>query len=521
MENSRGKVYLVGAGPGDAGLLTIKGRECLARAEVVVYDRLLNPALLAFAPPGAERIYVGKAPDRHALTQDEINELLVSLGRRGKQVVRLKGGDPFVFGRGGEEALALRAAGIPIEVVPGVTAAVAVPAYAGIPVTHRGLASTVAFITGNEDPRKENSAINWEGLARAVDTLVFLMGMANLPHIVARLLACGRSPDTPVALIRWGTRAEQETLTATLADIEGRAQEAGFSNPAIIVVGQVVSLRANLAWLEDKPLFGRRVVVTRPRAQAGGLSRCLAELGAEVLTCPVISTEPPADWQPLDAALEALQELDWIIFTSANGVRYFWQRLLEKCRDVRSLAGVKIAAIGPATSRALQERGIRADWQPEEYVAEAVAAGLGPLLRGQRVLLPRADIARPFLAADLRRQGAKATEVTAYRTVKVQEDAGYLKEMLSGGKVAAVTFTSSSTVRAFLELLGEGARDLLTGVDVFCIGPVTAATAREAGLKVTATAAKYTEEGLAQAIAAYYGRAALGGYRPNPEGMKI
>ncbi|MGI9862579.1 uroporphyrinogen-III C-methyltransferase [Moorella naiadis] len=504
MENSKGKVYLVGAGPGDAGLLTIKGRECLARAEAVVYDRLLNPALLAWAPPEADRIYVGKAPDRHALSQEEINVLLVSLGRQGKQVVRLKGGDPFVFGRGGEEALALQAAGIPFEVVPGVTAAVAVPAYAGIPVTHRGLASTIALITGNEDPRKENSAINWEGLARAVDTLVFLMGMANLPHIVARLLACGRPPETPVALIRWGTRAEQETLVATLADVEGRAQANGFSNPAVIVVGQVVNLRANLAWLEGKPLFGRRVVVTRPRPQAAGLSRRLAEMGAEVLTMPVIRTEPPADWQPLDAALDTLQDLDWIIFTSANGVRYCWQRLLAKGRDVRSLAGIKIAAIGPATARALQERGIRADWQPREYVAEAVAAGLGPLLAGQRVLLPRADIARTFLAADLRRRGAKVTEVAAYRTVMVQEDADCLKDMLAENKVAAVTFTSSSTVKAFLGLLGEEAGELMAGVDVFCLGPVTAATAREAGLEVTATAAEYTEEGLAQAIEAYY-----------------
>lgn len=511
METTKGKVFLVGAGPGDPGLLTVKGRECLARAGAVVFDRLLNPALLDYAPPEAVRIYVGKAPDRHALSQDEINDLLVDLARQGKQVVRLKGGDPFVFGRGGEEALALRAAGIPFEVVPGVTAAVAVPAYAGIPVTHRGLASTAAFITGNEDPRKGNSAINWEGLARAVDTLVFLMGMANLPYIVSRLLACGRSPDTPVALIRWGTRAEQETLTGTLADIEARAQKAGFRNPAIIIIGQVVNLRSTLAWLEDKPLFGRRVIVTRPRAQAESLARSLADLGAEVINFPVIRTEPPADWQPLDSALDAIGEFDWIIFTSANGVRYFWRRLLERHQDIRSLAGTRFAAIGPATARALEERGLLTDWQPGEYVAEAVAAGLGPRVRGRRVLLPRADIARPFLAADLRRQGAEVTEVTAYRTVKNEENAGYLQEMLAAGKVTAVTFTSSSTVRAFLDLLGAGALDLVRGVDVFCLGPITAATAREAGLQVAATAGEYTGEGLVRALENYYTTIRAGG----------
>ncbi|QGP93615.1 Siroheme synthase [Neomoorella glycerini] len=504
MAISTGKVYLVGAGPGDAGLLTIKGQECLARADVVVYDRLINPSLLDYAPQGAAKIYVGKAPYRHALRQEEINELLVELARQGKQVVRLKGGDPFVFGRGGEEALALKAAGIPFEVVPGVTAAIAVPAYAGIPVTHRGLASTVAFITGNEDPGKESSAINWEALAGAVDTLVFLMGMANLAPIVSRLLACGRTPATPVALIRWGTRAEQETLVGTLADIEAKAQEAGFSNPAIIVVGQVVSLRSALAWLEGKPLFGRRVVITRPRAQAEAMARRLADLGAEVLAFPAIEIQPPADWGHLDAALAKIKDFEWLIFTSANGVRYLCRRLQERQLDIRTLAGIKIAAIGPATARALQERGLNPDWQPGEYVAEAVAAGLGPLLQGRRVLLPRADIARPFLAEDLRRQGAEVTEVAVYRTVKRESEVSALRELLAAGKVTAVTFTSSSTVKSFLDLLGDETLTLMQGVDVFCLGPITAATAREAGLAVTATAGEYTEAGLIRAMLDYY-----------------
>lgn len=501
---STGKVYLVGAGPGEAGLLTIKGQECLACADVVVYDRLINPALLDYAPAPAEKIYVGKAPGRHALKQEEINELLVELGRRGKRVVRLKGGDPFVFGRGGEEALALKAANIPFEVVPGVTAAVAVPAYAGIPVTHRGLASTAAFITGNEDPGKESRTINWENLAGAADTLVFLMGMANLAPIVSRLLACGRPPLTPVALIRWGTRAEQETLIGTLADIEGKAQEAGFSTPAVIVVGQVVTLQPALSWLESKPLFSRRVLITRPRAQAEGMARRLSELGAEVITFPAIAIQPPADWGSLDAALDNIKDFDWLIFTSVNGVRYFCQRLRERHLDVRSLAGLKIAAIGPATASALEERGLFPDWQPGEYVAEAMAAGLGPKLKGKRVLLPRADIARPFLATELNRQGAKVKEIAVYRTVKSAGNNNAVLELLAAGKITAVTFTSSSTVRYFLELLGGQAAALMRRVDVFCIGPVTAATAREAGLAVTATAREYTEAGLVEAILSHY-----------------
>ncbi|MDN5345064.1 MAG: uroporphyrinogen methyltransferase / synthase [Clostridia bacterium] len=512
-----GKVYLVGAGPGDAGLLTIKGQECLARAEVVVYDRLINPVLLDYAPKESEKIYVGKAPHRHALSQEEINALLVNLARQGKRVVRLKGGDPFVFGRGGEEALALRGQDIPYEVVPGVTAAIAVPAYAGIPVTHRGLASTVAFITGNEDPDKEHSAINWEGLARAVDTLVFLMGMANLAPIVDRLLALGRPPDTPVALIRWGTRAEQETLVGTLASIKGQAQAAGFSNPAIIVVGQVVALRSALAWLEDKPLFSRRIVVTRPQGRAANIARRLTELGAEVLAFPAITLKPPADWAPLDAALDTVQEYDWLIFTSASAVHYFCWRLQARRRDIRTLTGIKIAAIGPATARALEERGLFPAWQPDEYVAEALAAGLGPSLQGQRVLLPRADIARPFLAEDLRRRGAEVKEVTVYRTVSGAGEVAPLQQLLAAGRVTAVTFTSSSTVRSLLAALGGGALTLLQRVDIFCIGPITAATAREAGLTVTATAGEYTEEGLIQVILDYYALRKAGEVSDQPD----
>ncbi|MDN5347789.1 MAG: uroporphyrinogen methyltransferase / synthase [Clostridia bacterium] len=503
--NPKGKVYLIGAGPGDAGLLTIKGKRCLEKAEVVVYDRLVNPALLAYAPREAERIYAGKAPHRHAMLQEEINALLVEKARAGKIVARLKGGDPFIFGRGGEEALALAEAGIPFEVVPGVTSAVAAPAYAGIPVTHRGLASTVTFITGNEDPQKEQSEIDWQAIAQNKGTLVFLMGMANLGAIADKLVAYGRPPETPVTLIRWGTRAEQETLSGTLADIESRAKKTGFSNPAVILVGEVTRLREELAWAEKRPLFGRRIVITRPRQQAQAMAEMVEDLGGEALIFPVIRTLPPLTWEPLDQALRNLQQYDWAIFTSANGVNFFFDRLKNLGLDVRRFYGVRLAAIGPATAAALEERGLIPDFQPAEYRAEAIAAGLAGRVDGKKVLLPRADIARPLLAEELRRAGAEVTEVAAYRTVPAGEDMQGLKEMLAEGKIAAVTFTSSSTVKNLLHALGPEARDLLARTALACIGPVTAATAREAGLKVAVTAQEYTVPGLVAALTRYFG----------------
>ncbi|MGI9952947.1 uroporphyrinogen-III C-methyltransferase [Moorellaceae bacterium AZ2] len=504
MGRGQGKVYLVGAGPGDVGLLTLRGKECLSEADAVVYDRLVNPELLHFTRDNCQKIYVGKAPGRHSLCQEEISRLLIELARTGRKVVRLKGGDPFVFGRGGEEALALREAGIPFEVVPGVTAATAVPAYAGIPVTHRGLASTVAFVTGNEDPAKEESHINWRELALSADTLVFLMGMANLSQIVSQLLLHGRPPDTPIALVRWGSRAEQETLVGTLLNIEARAQQAAFTNPAVIIVGEVVTLRDKLAWWEQKPLSGRRIVVTRPRPQSDSMARRLAGLGAEVIRFPTIAIAPPADWAALDQAVGLAETFDWIIFTSANGVRYFWERLLAQGKDARRLAGVRIAAIGPATAGALARRGIAADYQPGEYVAEAIGRDLGPQVKGRRVLLPRADIARPALAEDLRKWGADVTEVAAYRTVKAPVDGEGVRNLLAAGKISAVTFTSASTVRNFLEILGPGADRLLSRTAIACIGPTTSAEVRQAGLPVSIEAVEFTEEGLIAALLAYF-----------------
>ncbi|GFN23576.1 uroporphyrinogen-III C-methyltransferase [Thermanaeromonas sp. C210] len=504
MGRGEGKVYLVGAGPGDVGLLTLRARECLAEADAVVYDRLVNPELLHFAPDHCQKIYVGKTPGRYSPGQEDISRLLVELAGRGWKVVRLKGGDPFVFGRGGEEALALREAGIPFEVVPGVTAATAVPAYAGIPVTHRGLASTVAFITGNEDPAKGESHINWKELARSADTLVFLMGMANLSQIVSQLLLHGRAPDTPVALVRWGSRAEQETLVGTLLNIEARAQQASFSNPAVIIVGEVVKLRDKLAWWEHKPLAGRRIVVTRPHPQGEAMVRRLGALGAEVIRFPTIAIAPPDDWGPLDRAVDDAENFDWIVFTSANGVQYFWERLVARGKDARRLAGVKIAAIGPATAEALARRGITADHLPGEYVAEAIARDLGPKVRGKRVLLPRADIARPALAEDLRRWGAEVAEIAAYRTVKSPLKGEGLRHLLEAGKISAVTFTSASTVRNFLEIIGPEADSLLGRTAIASIGPITSAEVRRAGLKVSIEAEVYTEEGLVAALLAYF-----------------
>uniref|UniRef100_A0A7C2I2S9 uroporphyrinogen-III C-methyltransferase n=1 Tax=Ammonifex degensii TaxID=42838 RepID=A0A7C2I2S9_9THEO len=501
-----GKVYLIGAGPGDPGLITVKGVRCLAGADVVVYDRLVNPRLLGYARPGAQVIFAGKSPERHALKQDEINELLVSLAREGKVVARLKGGDPFVFGRGGEEAEALREAGIPFGVVPGVTAAVAAPAYAGIPVTHRDFTSSFAVVTGNEDPDKPGSAIDWDKLAGS-GTLVFLMGMANLPEIAVRLQRAGLPGETPVAVIQWGTTAKQRTVTGKLSNIAGEVAAAGVTNPAVVVVGKVVALRDKLAWFEQGPLFGRRVVVTRSREQASALSEAIGALGGEVFEFPTIRIEPPEDWGPLDAAIRGAAEYDWLVFTSVNGVRMFFRRLRELGKDIRTFARAAVAAIGPGTRTALEERGLVVAYVPEEFRAEAAAAGLQERARaGARVLLPRADIAPDTLPRALAASGLVVDNVVAYRTVPERQNAAILREMLAAGAVDAVTFTSSSTVKNFVAAVGEDAAGLLKDVAVASIGPVTSATAMKLGLKVDVEAKRYTIEGLIEALAEHFER---------------
>ena len=498
-----GKVYLIGAGPGDPGLFTLKGKRCLEEADVVVYDYLANPRLLRYAKPNAELIYVGKQADQHTLPQEEIGRLLVARASQGKVVARLKGGDPFIFGRGGEEAEELAAAGIPFEVVPGVTSAVAAPAYAGIPLTHRDFTSTVAFVTGHEDPAKEETSIAWDKIATGIGTLVFFMGVGQLPEIVAKLTRHGRSPLTPAAVIRWGTRAEQEVVTGTLADLADKCR--GMKPPALIVVGEVVALREKLRWFEALPLAGKRILITRAREQASSFAAVLEAAGAEVVEFPTITFTAPESWGPLDAAIGRLREYRWVIFTSANGVRFFWQRLQAAGRDIRDLAGITVCAIGPATAAALHSLGIRADIVPTEFKAEALVEAIGTDdLRGSRVLLARAAESREVIPEELTRRGALVDVVPAYRTVKGAPDTEGLRTMLRDGKIHAITFTSSSTVKHFLDLVGEEARELLKSVVVASIGPITAETAARHGIVSHVVPENYTIPALADALVKHF-----------------
>jgi uroporphyrinogen III methyltransferase/synthase len=488
------KVFLIGAGPGDPGLITIKGVECLRRADVIVYDRLVAPALLDHAPASAEKIYVGKASSDHTLPQSEINALLIEKARAGKIVVRLKGGDPFVFGRGGEEALALTDAGIAFEIVPGISSAIAAPAYAGIPVTHRGVAASFTVTSGHlrGDGIQNSKFVIQNSLA---DTQIFLMGIENLQGIVASLLETGRDAATPAALVRWGTTPQQQTIIGTLENIVARARD--VKPPAVLIVGAVVNLREQLQWFENRPLFGKRILVTRARDQASELSRRLVELGAEPIEFPTIRITPLDDYAQLDAALA--RKYDWVIFTSVNGVRFVWERLTMLGRDARVFANTRLGAIGPATADELARRGLRADFVPREYVAEAIVEQIGDVM-GQRILLPRADIVREALAQGLRARGAHVDDVAAYRTIPTDANdprARDIRAQLERGEIDAITFTSSSTVRGLINCQLPIENCQLT---IACIGPVTAHTARESGLRVDIVAAEYTIAGLVAAL---------------------
>jgi uroporphyrinogen III methyltransferase/synthase len=475
-------VYLVGAGPGDPGLLTVRGRELVERCDAIVYDRLADPRIVALAPESAERIYAGKRPGEHAMSQDRLNEVLVELGGRLATVVRLKGGDPFVFGRGGEEALALEAAGIPFEVVPGVSSAYAVPAYAGIPVTQRGMAAQVTFVTGHEDPLKPESSLDWSSLAATPGTLVFLMGVGALEENARRLIAHGMSADTPAAVISHGTRPDQHTVTAPLAAIAEAA--AGLPAPAITVVGEVARMREHLAWFERRPLHGCRVVVTRARAQASGLRARLEELGAAVIEAPAIRIEP-LPFEPPE-----IGRFDVLVLTSANGV----ERVLPA--DVRELAGVTVAAIGAATADALAARGIVADIVPPRAVGEALLDELGDV-EGKRILIAAAEGARDVLPDGLASAGANVTVLRTYRSVPEPVDAGAV--------LAAdlVTFTSSSTVANLVAAMAG--RDL-SGLRAVSIGPVTSASLRDAGIEPAAEAEPHDVTGLVRAVLEAAGR---------------
>jgi uroporphyrinogen III methyltransferase/synthase len=507
-QNKKGKVFLVGAGPGDPGLLTVKGKECLSKADVIIYDYLANQDLLAYGKDQVEMIYVGKKGGCHTMPQEEISTLIVERARRGQVVVRLKGGDPFIFGRGGEEGQDLMSAGIDFEVVPGVTSAIAVPAYAGIPLTHRDYTATVAFITGHEDPHKEKTDIAWDKLSTAAGTLVFLMGVGNLPQIARNLMAHGRSPNTPIAIIRRGTVAEQETLVSTLRDIVQIAKESSIKPPAIIVVGEVVRLREELNWFETRPLFGKRIVVTRAREQASGFLEVLTQLGAECIEFPTIEVAPPESWDPLDQSIQALESYQWLVFTSVNGVKYFLERLEAAGKDVRDLKGLKIAAIGPKTAETWYGFGIKPDIVPDEYRAEAVVACFGEYgVKGARILLPRAARAREVLPEELKKMEAKVDVVPAYQTIRPDHDTAQVRKMLKQGDIDMVTFTSSSTVNNFVEMFEADAKKLqewMTHVAVACIGPITAKTAQEKGLTVSVMPSAYTIEALTENILQHF-----------------
>jgi uroporphyrinogen III methyltransferase/synthase len=494
-----GRVYLVGAGPGDPELITLKGLRCLQEADVVVYDRLANETLLEHVPPSSLRIFAGKAPGAHALSQEEINAVLVQHGRAGRRVVRLKGGDPYIFGRGGEEAEALVAAGVPYEVVPGITSAIAAPAYAGIPVTHRDFTPAFTVVTGHEDPSRDESTVPWSALADGADTLVFLMGVGRLSLIARRLIENGRPSDTPVAVVRRGTWPDQQVVTGTLADIAERVEEVSLTAPAVTVVGRVVSLSQMLGWSGGHPLAGKRVLVTRAREQASALSALVRSYGASVVEFPAIRIAPAGDYADLDRALAGASAFTWIGFTSVNAVDAVDRRLQAIGRDWRALDKTRIAAIGPATARALEAHACHVAYVPQRFLAEEIAAGL-PDAAGARILLARADIADTRLVDGLLARGARVDQFVAYRTVVGDEAAGPLRARLANGEIDVVTFASSSTVRNLCRALGEGATALLRRTLVACIGPITADTAREEGLEPAIVAEEHTIPGLVRAI---------------------
>lgn len=498
-----GMVFLVGAGPGDPRLLTVGAMQCLKRADVVVYDHLADESILSYVPEAAERIYVGKQSCHHTMRQEEINVLLADKAEEGKTVVRLKGGDPFVFGRGGEEALVLLERGVPFEILPGVTSAISVPAYAGIPVTHRGVAVSFAVVTGHEDPTKPESHVRWQHLATGVDTLIFLMGVANLPEITKNLIENGRPADTPAALIRWGTRADQETYVTTVGEAAEMVRRDGIRPPAIFIVGDVVRLRDRLRWFdrrEFRPLFGKRILVTRARAQASALTEKLTALGASCVEAPVIRIVPPSDsYAGLDSAIGKLQDYHWVIFTSVNGVEHFFARLHHTGKDTRALGYAKIAAIGTATRDRLRTYGIEADLVPQEFRAEAVVDALRPILPPRaHILLPRAQEARDVLPASLSAHGVTVDVVAAYETVPETEHGEELAAQMMDGAFDYVTFTSSSTVKNLVRMLGNITP--LQHTKIACIGPVTAETVKQFGLDPYIVAGTYTIDGLITAI---------------------
>ena len=505
-----GKVYLVGAGPGDPGLITVRGKYLLTRAEVVVYDYLASQKLLKHVPPTAELIYAGKkGGDKHTHTQEEINQMLIDYASAGKNVIRLKGGDPFIFGRGGEEVERLAAAGIPFEVVPGVTSATAAATYAGIPITHRDYTASVAFLTGHEDPTKPDSNIDWERLAVGAGTIVVYMGIKNLPIIVEKLIRYGRAPETPVAVVRWASTPEQRSVVGTLATITQVVHEAKIKPPSLIIVGEVVKLRETINWFEKRPLFGKRIVVTRTREQASELTAGLEEAGGSCREYSTIHIEPVDSYEVLDGELERLKEYHWILFSSINGIRFFFKRLFAKGMDARDLKGPAIAVVGKSTADILREYGIRADLIPSTYTSEGLAESLlDQGVEGRNILIPRALKAREILPETLRGAGAQVTVAPVYKNVPPLGRKEALRRQLEAGDVDMVTFTSSSTVRNFLNMVDAASvielKELLKGVKIASIGPITSKTITDNGLAVDVQPDIHTIPDLIQAIVEFY-----------------
>jgi uroporphyrinogen III methyltransferase/synthase len=499
---TEGKCILAGAGPGNIGLVTLRAREAIEHAEVIVYDYLCNPEILKWAPSDAEIIYAGKKAGRHTLAQAEINDLIVQRARAGKRVLRLKGGDPFVFGRGGEEAEALAAAGIDFEVVPGVSAAIAVPAYAGIPVTHREVTSSFTVFTGHEDPTKPESDLDYGSLVKNGGTLVMLMGVERLEKVVAALRKHGAELSMPVALVRWGTTGRQETITGALENIVDRA--AGFEPPAVAIFGKVVSYRQKLSWFEKRPLFGRRIVVTRTRRQAGALSARLLLLGADVIELPTIRIEPPKDLLEFGELVRDAYQYDWLIFTSPNGVTAFFDMFFKLYQDSRNIGNVRIAAIGPGTAQRVRDYHLSVEVQPDDFVAEAIVEALQGFesVENLRFLLVRAENARDVLPKRLAQLGAIVDEAIAYRTVPETQDGTAARERFEQDGADLVTFTSSSTVTNFMALKLPWPSYLRTA----SIGPITSETMRQAGLEVDVEAVRHDIDGLVEAIVGLLGR---------------
>lgn len=502
---SKGICYLVGSGPGDPGLLTLKGKECIEAADVLVYDYLCNPELLRFAKPGATKIYVGKKARDHTMSQEEINALIVKLTSEGKVVTRLKGGDPVLFGRGAEEAGELARAGVRFEIVPGISSAIAGPAYAGIPVTHREHCSQLTIFTGHEDPTKAGSSLDYDQLARAAGTKVFLMGIERIEEITAEMIKHGASADTPVALVRWATLGRQKTLTGNLGNIAAKVRETGFKAPAVAVIGDVVTERASINWFEERPLFGRRIVVTRTRQQAGALTRKLADLGADVIELPTIRIEPPRNLMAFGELVQDAHKYDWIVFTSPNGVDAFFRMFFKLYTDAREIGGAKIAAIGPGTADKIREFHLAVDLMPEkDFVAEGLVKAFKERnsVENQTILWVRADEAREVIANELTGLGAIVDEAIAYRTVPEKEDNLEALARLKDEGADMITFTSSSTVECFLDL----GVPLSKATKVASIGPVTSATLKKHGLKVDIEAREHTIPGLVAAIEKYWAK---------------